>query len=108
MFDLIALEKDALDILNFDGEITDTLAELRKKWGRDIPALFDQRFDDVAMQYMTFEHEDGIQALGQELTAFGWCLYDIDEEDEHYSSCYLIKKKPPLNSSAAKLITILS
>lgn len=33
MFELIALEKDALDILNFDGEITDTLAELRKKCG---------------------------------------------------------------------------
>lgn len=102
MFDLIALEKDALDILNFDGEIADTLAELRKKWGQDIPALFDQRFDDVAMQYMTFEHEDGIQALGQELTAFGWCLYDFDEEDEHLFILLSDKEKAAFEQQCRK------
>lgn len=40
MFDLIALEKDALDILNFDGEITDTLAELQQKMGAGYPRSF--------------------------------------------------------------------
>lgn len=83
MPDLISLEENALDILGFDGEVGDTLAELRRKWGREIPALFDKRFDAVALQYMTFEHEYGVQALGQELTAFGWGLYDFDEEDEY-------------------------
>lgn len=102
MFDLIALQEDALDILNFDGEIADTLAELRKKWGQDIPALFDQRFDDVAMQYMTFEHEDGIQALGQELTAFGWCLYDFDEEDEHLFILLSDKEKAAFEQQCRK------
>lgn len=83
MPDLTDLEENALDILAFDGEVGDTLAELRRKWGRDIPALFDQRFDTVAVQYMTFEHEDGVRALGQELTTFGWGLYDFDDEDEY-------------------------
>ncbi|WP_195985577.1 hypothetical protein [Clostridium sp. D33t1_170424_F3] len=83
MFDLTYLEETALDILNFDGEVGDTLAELRRNWGREIPALIDQRFDAVALQYRPFSHEYGVRALGQELTAFGWGLYDFDEEDEY-------------------------
>ena len=83
MFDLVSLEENALDILAFDGEVGDTLAELRRKWGQDVPALFDQRFDTIVLQYMTFEHEHGVQALGQELSVFGWGLYDFDGEDEH-------------------------
>lgn len=83
MLDLAYLEENALDILDFDGEVGDTLAEFRRKWGREVPALLDQRFDDVVLQYMTFEHESGVQALGQELTACGWGLYDFDDEDEY-------------------------
>lgn len=83
MFDLVSLEENALDILAFEGDVGDTLGELRHKWGQDVPDLFDQRFDTVALQYMTFEHEHGVQALGQELTAFGWGLYDFDDEDEY-------------------------
>ena len=30
---------DALDILKFDGAVQDTLAELREKWGAQVPAL---------------------------------------------------------------------
>ena len=29
---------DALDILKFDGAVQDTLAELREKWGAQVPA----------------------------------------------------------------------
>ena len=35
---------DALDILKFDGAVQDTLAELREKWGAQVPALLDERF----------------------------------------------------------------
>ena len=38
---------DALDILKFDGAVQDTLAELREKWGAQVPALLDERFDAV-------------------------------------------------------------
>ena len=54
------------------------------------------------MQYMTFEHEDGIQALGQELTAFGWCLYDFDEEDEHLFILLSDKEKAAFEQQCRK------
>lgn len=74
---------DALDILKFDGAVQDTLAELRRKWGAQVPALLDERFDTVGVQYMKLSHEKGAAALGQELSAFGWALYNLDDEDEY-------------------------
>ena len=74
---------DALDILKFDGAVQDTLAELRGKWGAQVPALLDERFDAVGVQYMKLPHEKGAAALGQELSAFGWALYNLDDEDEY-------------------------
>ena len=74
---------DALDILKFDGAVQDTLAELREKWGAQVPALLDERFDAVGVQYMKLPHEKGAEALGQELSAFGWALYNLDDEDEY-------------------------
>ena len=75
--------EDALDILKFDGAVQDTLAELRRKWGAQVPALLDERFDAVGVQYMKLSHEKGAAALGQELSAFGWALYNLDDEDEY-------------------------
>ena len=75
------LIEDALDILNYDGAVQDTLAELRRKWGTQVPALLDERFDAIGVQYMTLPHEKGVAALGQELSAFGWALYDLDGGD---------------------------
>ena len=45
--------------------------------------LLDGRFDAVGVQYMQLSHEKGAAALGQELSAFGWALYDLDGEDEY-------------------------
>lgn len=78
---------DALDILKFDGAVQDTLAELREKWGAQVPALLDERFDAIGIQYMKLPHEKGTAALGQELSAFGWALYNLDDEDEYGSKC---------------------
>ena len=75
--------EDALDILKFDGAVQDTLAELRRKWGARVPALLDERFDAVGVQYMRLPHEKGAAALGQELSAFGWALYNLDKEEEY-------------------------
>ena len=77
----IELLSDALDILRQDGSVADTLAEMRNKWGTEIPVLLDKRFDNIALQYIRLPHEAGIAALGQELTACGYCLYDLDGED---------------------------
>lgn len=41
---------DALDILKFDGAVQDTLAELREKWGAQVPALLDERFDAILLE----------------------------------------------------------
>ncbi len=83
MRDLAEQIADALDILKYDGAVQDTLAELRKKWGAQIPALLDKRFDELGVQYMRLPHEKGAAALGQELSAFGWALYNLDEDDEY-------------------------
>ena len=74
---------DALDILKFDGAVQGTLAQLREKWGAQVPALLEERFDTVGVQYMKLSHEKGAAALGQELSAFGWALYNLDDEDEY-------------------------
>ena len=42
--------ENALDILKFDGAVQDTLARLREKWGPQVPALLDERFDAVGVQ----------------------------------------------------------
>lgn len=89
---------DALDILKFDGAVQDTLAELREKWGAQVPALLDERFDAIGIQYMKLPHEKGTAALGQELSAFGWALYNLDDEDEYLFA--LIQKKNATNGNA--------
>ena len=54
-----------------------------RKWGAQVPALLDERFDAIGIQYMKLPHEKGAAALGQELSAFGWALYNLDDEDEY-------------------------
>ena len=83
MSDLKEIIANALDILKYDGAVQDTLAEFREKWGGKIPILKEERFDTIAAQYMQLSHEKGVAALGQELSAFGWALYNLDNEDEY-------------------------
>ena len=74
MPDWAQIISDALDILKFDGAVQDTLAELREKWGAQVPALLDERFDAVGVQYMKLSHEKGAAALGQELMMESWFM----------------------------------
>ena len=71
----------ALDIRKDEGDVGDTLNEIRKKWGEEIPVLKEDRFDEIEMQYSCFSHEMGITALGQELTSYGYALYDLNGDD---------------------------
>ena len=64
-----------------------------------VPALLDQRFDTVAVQYMKFSHKKGVAALGQELSAFGWALYNLDDEDEYLFA--LIPEENAANGNTA-------
>ena len=41
----------------------------------------DKRFDEIITQYFCLSHEAGIAALGQELTACGYALYDLDGDE---------------------------
>ncbi len=63
MSNFAELIADALDILKYDGAVQDTLAELRKKWGAQVPALLEERFDVVGVQYMKLPHEKGTAAI---------------------------------------------
>lgn len=86
---------NALDILKYEGDIEDTVVELRKKWGDVVSVLKDKRFDEIVNQYSCFSHEIGISALGQELTACGYALYNLDEDD-----IYLLELTPQAEMEA--------
>ena len=75
------VRNQALNLYREEGDVCDTLNEIREKWSEEIPLLKDSRFDEVAMQYSCFSHETGIMALGQELTAYGYALYDLNGDD---------------------------
>ena len=75
------LRDQALDVHRAEGDVGDTLNEIRKKWGEEIPVLKESRFDEIEMQYSCFSHEMGLAALGQELTSYGYALYDLDGDD---------------------------
>ena len=75
MPDWAQIISDALDILKFDGAVQDTLAELREKWGAQVPALLDERFDAVGVQYMKLSHEKGARRWGRScLPSAGHCI----------------------------------
>ena len=75
--------ENALDILKYPGDLSDTLAEFQRKWGREVPALFSPRFDEINTQYIRLPHEQGVSALGQELTKLEYALYDLDGENHN-------------------------
>lgn len=81
--DLKQILNNALDILKYDGDIADTLAEMQRNWGKQLPVLFSPRLDAIVLQYSTLQHEQGVEALGQELSACGWALYDLDGGDAY-------------------------
>ncbi|HIW65662.1 MAG TPA: hypothetical protein H9879_05470 [Candidatus Alistipes intestinipullorum] len=84
----------ALDLLKYDGDVNDSLAEMRKKWGGEISALHDARFDEIGVQYACRSHEEGLAAVGQELTCFGYRLYDLDGDD-----VYLLTLQPETHAT---------
>ena len=85
----------ALGLHKYDGDVEDTLAEMRKRWGKDVPILKDKRFDEIITQYFCLSHEAGIAALGQELTACGYALYDLDGDE-----IYLLELLPQTEMQA--------
>ena len=86
--------EEALDLFKYDGDVNDSLAEMREKWGKEISALHDTRFDDVGTQYACLPHEEGMAALGQELTCHGYRLYDLDGDD-----IYLLTLQPEAHAA---------
>ena len=51
--------EEALDLLKYDGDVNDSLAEMRKKWGEGISVLHEARFDEIGVQYACRSHEEG-------------------------------------------------
>ena len=46
-----------------------------------VSVLHDARFDEIGVQYACRSHEEGMAAIGQELTCRGYRLYDLDGDD---------------------------
>ena len=67
---------------------------MRKKWGEGISALNAARFDEIGVQYACRSHEEGMAALGQELTCHGYRLYDLDGDE-----IYLLTLQPEAHAA---------
>lgn len=86
--------EEALDLLKYDGDVNDSLAEMRKKWGEGISVLHEARFDEIGVQYACRSHEEGLAAVGQELTCHGYRLYDLDGDE-----IYLLTLQPEAHAA---------
>lgn len=86
--------EEALDLLKYDGDVNDSLAEMRKKWGEGISVLHEARFDEIGVQYACRSHEEGLEAVGQELTCHGYRLYDLDGDE-----IYLLTLQPEAHAT---------
>lgn len=83
MTDFQKLIDEAVDVRTDEGAVDDTLVQLRKHFASTMDILLDRRFDAVCQQYMRLTHDKGLLALGQELSAVGLALFDLDGEDIH-------------------------
>ena len=91
--------EEALDLLKYDGDVNDSLAEMRKKWGEEISVLHDARFDEIGVQYACRSHEEGLAAVGQELTCHGYRLYDLDGDE-----IYLLTLLPEVEAANLEMV----
>lgn len=96
------LKENALDILKYDGDVNDTLMELRRRWGKEIPVLHNARFDVIGTQYIRLSHEAGVAALGQELTTFDYALYDLDGDEIYLFLLLPVAEKEAFEKSCHK------
>ena len=87
--------EEALDLLKYDGDVDDSLCEMRGRWGDEAAALHDGRFDRIVEQYACLPHEEGMAAIGQELTCLGYRLYDLDGDE-----IYLLTLQPEARAEA--------
>lgn len=58
------IRNKALDLHKYDGDVEDTLAEMRKRWGKDVPILKDKRFDEIINPILLSFAEGGHSCLG--------------------------------------------
>lgn len=65
-------------------ESGEVLFQLREACQERCPALADSRFDALAENYAAEDTLDFLQALGQELTCWGWSLWYTAEEADAY------------------------
>jgi len=75
--DLEEIKKSSVYILWDNLDMNDTLLECRKVWKEKYAFINQTSFDELAENYVGENPNDQIKAFGQELTAFGYNLYDI-------------------------------
>ena len=61
----------------------DVLALLRRRWGRWVPQLLEDCLDRIQESHMGLPDGQVAEALGQELSALGWDLYDLEAGEGH-------------------------
>ncbi|MDR1402485.1 MAG: hypothetical protein LBJ60_02115 [Tannerellaceae bacterium] len=65
-----------------DSDLKDTLEECKKAWGNEYPFLNKVVFEELAENYTGEYFQDELDAFGQELTTFGYALYDISNSED--------------------------
>jgi|GEM_PF-2526884 len=77
------------DNMNFN----DTLLECRSIWTEKFQFLQDKIFDELVENYIGENPDDELKAFGQELTTFGYNLYNIADEDDENLLLTIIEEK---------------
>lgn len=75
------------EIAEFDwkSESQDVLFSIRDAYQKKYPVLLQKEFDELAENYAAEPTEDFVNALGQELSAVNYLLYEIDTDSDSYT-----------------------
>lgn len=78
----------------------DILYAIRKAYKKKFPFLMEKNFDELSENYVAEKRSDFINALGQEISVYGYLLYEIEADGD----CYLFAVISPEDEAEFKEI----
>jgi hypothetical protein len=89
------IEKNCIRI-DWKNAASDTFMSMKQSWPSLSHVLNDDDFQSLIENYNSEDPEEYLQAMGQELTSFGFLLYNVDEGADQYCLIAI-----PMEESAA-------
>lgn len=78
----------------------DVLYAVRAAYKKEFPFLTEKNFDELSENYATEQIDNYINALGQEISVYGYLLYEVDADGD----CYLFAVISPQDEAEFKEI----